>query len=335
MTSLRRRATPMWLSGESQAASVGVRMISAPSASSTTCFSWLIFSGIVMMTRYPRTAAASAMPMPVLPEVGSMSVKLREDGTDEALLGLCKRWSITSNNQVEDQQEKAWVVDVLTAKGAVALKPLGRYMKSAPQLSYALAVMGAVADKAQVLELVDPILADETPGYTRDPERRLDLIRWLGEWKDGGADAAKRLVPYLKDFDQNVRVAAADAIADADPALTADALLAAFLRPEEESGRFRKHRRLAAHRPGGRLRDCGRRPPGTIAVDAPGLTRGSARGSPTARRRENRRGAYVCTRAPEAQRQRRRRAPQPLHPPERQRRRALRSRFTSRPRGSA
>jgi HEAT repeat protein len=166
--------------------------------------------------------------------------KLREEGTDEALLGLCKRWSITSNNQVEDQQEKAWVVDVLTAKGAVALKPIGRYMKSATQLSYALAVVGAVASKAQVLELVDPILADEPPGYTRDPERRLDLIRWLGEWKDGGADAATRLVPYLKDFDQNVRVAAADAIADADPALTAEPLLAAFLRPEEESGRFRK-----------------------------------------------------------------------------------------------
>jgi hypothetical protein len=33
------RATPMWLSGASHAASVGVRMISAPSASSTTCFS--------------------------------------------------------------------------------------------------------------------------------------------------------------------------------------------------------------------------------------------------------------------------------------------------------
>ena len=46
-----RRATLMWLSGESNAASVGVRMISAPSASSTTCFSRLIFSGIVMITR--------------------------------------------------------------------------------------------------------------------------------------------------------------------------------------------------------------------------------------------------------------------------------------------
>ena len=46
-----RRATPMWLSGASHAASVGVRMISAPSASSTTCFSCDIFSGIVMITR--------------------------------------------------------------------------------------------------------------------------------------------------------------------------------------------------------------------------------------------------------------------------------------------
>ena len=48
---LRCRATLMWLSGASKAASVGVRMISAPSASRTTCFSRLIFSGIVMIIR--------------------------------------------------------------------------------------------------------------------------------------------------------------------------------------------------------------------------------------------------------------------------------------------
>jgi hypothetical protein len=169
--------------------------------------------------------------------------KLREDGTDDATFGLCKRWSITSNNHVEDQQEKAWVVDVLTAKGAVVLAPLRRYMKGSAQLSHALAVLGAVATRDQVLETVDGLFADETPGYTRDPERRLDLIRWFGEWKAGGADTVSRLLPYLVDFDQNVRVAAADAIAEQDVALTGDALLAAMLRPEEESGRFR--RRLA------------------------------------------------------------------------------------------
>jgi hypothetical protein len=46
-----RFATPMCDSGASHAASVGVRTISAPSASSTTCFSRLIFSGMVMITR--------------------------------------------------------------------------------------------------------------------------------------------------------------------------------------------------------------------------------------------------------------------------------------------
>ena len=48
MAACSRRATPMWLSGEFYVASVGVRMISAPSASRTTCFSCDIFSGIVM-----------------------------------------------------------------------------------------------------------------------------------------------------------------------------------------------------------------------------------------------------------------------------------------------
>lgn len=166
--------------------------------------------------------------------------KLREDGSDAALFGLCKRWGITSNNHVEDQQEKSWVVEVLTAKGPAVLDPLRRYMRSAPQLSHGLAVVAAVADRATKLAIIDELLADEPPGYTRDPERRLDVIRWLAEWKEGGSDATRRLVPYLKDFDQNVRVAAADAIADADIALTGEPLLAAFLRPEEESGRFRR-----------------------------------------------------------------------------------------------
>jgi hypothetical protein len=45
-----------------------------PSAFSTSTFSWLIFSGSVMIMRYPFSAAASARPMPVLPLVGSISV---------------------------------------------------------------------------------------------------------------------------------------------------------------------------------------------------------------------------------------------------------------------
>ncbi|HUQ02909.1 MAG TPA: hypothetical protein VM261_10460 [Kofleriaceae bacterium] len=166
--------------------------------------------------------------------------KLREDGSEDALFGLCKRFAITSGNQVEDQQEKTWVVDVLVAKGPEALPPLRKFMKSAAQLAYALQVLERVATKEQTLEVLDTLLADEPPGYVRDPERKLDMIRFMTEWKAGHPDVYARLLPYVTDFDQNVRVAATDGIADADIALTGKTLLDAFLRPEEESGRFRR-----------------------------------------------------------------------------------------------
>ncbi len=166
--------------------------------------------------------------------------KLREDGSDDALFGLFKRFAVTSGNQVEDQQEKTWTVDVIVAKGPAALGPLRRYIKSAAHISYALQVLERVATTEQALEVVDTIVAAEAPGYTRDPERRLDLIRWMSEWKAGHPDVFTRILPYVTDFDQNVRVAATDGIADADIGLTGPVLLAAFLRPEEESGRFRR-----------------------------------------------------------------------------------------------
>ena len=53
---------------------MGVRIILAPRALRTTSFSLLIFSGIVIIILYPLTAAESAIPIPVLPEVGSIRV---------------------------------------------------------------------------------------------------------------------------------------------------------------------------------------------------------------------------------------------------------------------
>ena len=167
--------------------------------------------------------------------------QLQKDGSDNALFGLCKRFGITSTKLVEDEQEKNWVVDVLVGFGEQALPPVTRYLKTSPQLSFALKVVERIGTPEQILAIVDEILATEEPGYTRDPERRLDVLRWLGELeKVPATERVKRIVPYLKDFDQNVRYATADALAPHDAALYGDALIEAFLRPEEESGRFRR-----------------------------------------------------------------------------------------------
>ncbi len=170
--------------------------------------------------------------------------KLRDDGTEEALFGLCKRWGITSSVGVQDEQEKAWVVDVMVEKGAGALAPLRRYMKGTAPLAYPLKALGQIVEKKRALELIDELLVEEPPGYTRDPDRRKDILHWLAEWTGvTSEDVVPRLVPYLADFDENVRWSTADSLAHHDLAQVGPHLVRAFVRPEEESGRYR--RRLA------------------------------------------------------------------------------------------
>lgn len=167
--------------------------------------------------------------------------KLKEDGTEEALLGLCKRFGITSMKGVEDEQEKNWVVDTLVGFGARALAPVIRYMKSAEQLAFPLKVLERIADRAKVLEVADELFKSEPPGYVRMPERRIDLIRWLSEWKPlTDTELVARLAPYVEDFDENSRFTAIDGLGGRDPEKIGPPLIAALIRPEEESGRIRR-----------------------------------------------------------------------------------------------
>lgn len=167
--------------------------------------------------------------------------KLREDGSEEALFGLCKRFGVVSQKGIEDEQEKDWVVDVLVEKGSASLAPLQRYMKGADQLGFPLRVLERIADHDKILAVADEIFASEPPGYARFPERRIDLIKWLGEWKGATEDEViSRLVPYLVDFDENVRFHAIDGLSHRTAAKIAEPLIDGLLRPEEESGRIKR-----------------------------------------------------------------------------------------------
>lgn len=192
--------------------------------------------------------------------------RLREEGSEEALYGLTRRFGITSLKGVEDEQEKSWVVDVLVEKGNAypaaepgqtteqreagrkqnqerVLAALVRFIKSSSELSlsYPLRVIEKVADHDKVIALVDQILESEPPGYARFPERRSDLIKWFCEWKGATDDEViPRITPYLTDFDENVRFFAIDGLAARAVDKITTPLIDALLRPEEESGRIRR-----------------------------------------------------------------------------------------------
>ena len=167
--------------------------------------------------------------------------KLRDEGTDEALFGLCKRFGVTSMKGVEDEQEKNWVVDTLVAKDVAAFGPLVRYMKTAEQLAFPLKVLERIADRDKAMPVIDELFKGEPVGYVRMPDRRIDLLRWYAEWKPATDDEViGRMTPYLVDFDENVRFAAVDGMNGRDPAKIAKPLIDALVRPEEESGRIRR-----------------------------------------------------------------------------------------------
>ncbi|HEY5921567.1 MAG TPA: HEAT repeat domain-containing protein [Kofleriaceae bacterium] len=175
------------------------------------------------------------------PDRWSALEKLRDDGTEEALYGLCKRFGVTSMKGVEDEQEKHWVVDVLVEKGGASWVPLTRYMKTADQLSFPLRVLERIADHDKILKVVDDILATEPPGYARFPDRRIDVIKWFTEWKGATEDEVlARVTPYITDFDENVRFTAIEGLASRDPKKLVGPLVDALVRPEEESGRIRR-----------------------------------------------------------------------------------------------
>jgi HEAT repeat protein len=166
---------------------------------------------------------------------------LRKDGSEAALYGLCRRFAIFSTKSSEDEQEKQWVVDTLVAKGEAALPPVRKYLKNHAQLAFALQVLGRIVSKERAFEVIDEILASEEPGYTRDPERRLDLIKWLAEWHGAGDDDIRpRLVPYLKDHSEEVRYFAAEGVARHDAQGAGPDLVEALANPEEDAGRFKR-----------------------------------------------------------------------------------------------
>jgi hypothetical protein len=166
--------------------------------------------------------------------------KLKEIGTDDAYYGLCKRWVMNYDKASKDEEEKLFAVDALTALGPRAIGPIRRFLKDSDRVSFALRVLEQVAKPEEVLSVVDDVLAKAEPGYTRDPGKKQQLITWLGQWEGPAAEVSKRVVPYLADFDQDVRFAAIEALdSHLDEPSARLPLLAALLRPEEESRRIK------------------------------------------------------------------------------------------------
>src|ERR1041385_2889664 len=136
---------------------------------------------------------------------------LRDDGSDEALYSLLKRFSMMYDKSIEDEQEKEWVFEWLIEKGAAVLPALKRYLLAADSISWPLRVLDKGGDaKAGRIDVIAGVLERHEPGYERDPTKKIQLLNHLAGLKHPRVPAL--VAPYLTDMDEGVRYAAGEGL---------------------------------------------------------------------------------------------------------------------------
>jgi hypothetical protein len=163
---------------------------------------------------------------------------LANDGSDEALYGLLRRFAINYHKTIEDEQEKDWVFEVLVDKGKAALPAVRRYLRTADSISWPLRLLEKIGEPDEILAALKEVIETSPPGYERDPTRKIQLVGNLGHFEHPEAPAL--IAPYLEDMDEGVRFAAVEALVLQKREDVARApLLKLFASDQEESRRLR------------------------------------------------------------------------------------------------
>lgn len=164
---------------------------------------------------------------------------LANNGTPKALLALMSRLDMKLEHQLNDKAERDVLSAIILQLGDAAVKPLRSWLKQCRSVSVPLRLMEQLTDDATTIALVYKLLAAELARDDFKPEKKYALLSWLGDRKDPGAfDAA---LPFLDDFDENVRCMAAEVLIAQQNDAVAERFEARITNEDEDSNRL-KHR---------------------------------------------------------------------------------------------
>ncbi|MCA9562132.1 MAG: HEAT repeat domain-containing protein [Myxococcales bacterium] len=155
-------------------------------------------------------------------------------GTPAAIAALLGRFEESTSNHTIDREEKRHVVDLLTDLGTDVIKPVRDYILSdVKAINYPLRVLAKFEESDAIAELIAEMLEEMDTEYTRNPEKKEQLVLAAGDYKS--ERLAKALIPFLGDANELVRFHAADVLFKMDYAFAAEPMAKRL--SEEESGR--------------------------------------------------------------------------------------------------
>ncbi len=161
---------------------------------------------------------------------------LLKDGSEDAYMGVLKRFTMVASKSIEDEEEKGWAYRELSELGEEVLPATKRFCLEAENIAWALRIVEDVADEAQEWDILDALLEQHPPGYERDAAKKHQLLTHVAEIENDRVPGI--LASYLEDHDEGVRFFCVEQLIEIADESTREALLGRLGNPEEESLRL-------------------------------------------------------------------------------------------------
>ena len=158
---------------------------------------------------------------------------LAEEGSPEAIAALLKRFNINYEQRMKDTQEKEKIFSLLNKKGKDVLEPAKEWMRRNPNFAYPIKLVHKhEGEEATVLFLLE-LLSLENDDFS--PQKKLQLLSHLQSYKNDAI--SNGVLPYLNDFNEDVRFATIEVLAVQKDYQTREPLLVQM--SQEASNRLR------------------------------------------------------------------------------------------------
>jgi len=138
--------------------------------------------------------------------------KLAEWSTPDSLYALLRRFTISSKVITQDIEEKRYVVKLLAGKGSEAIEPILRFIKKYHQVEWPVQALAQILATEELVPKLVEALVYVGEGEFTSPEHRTSLIKAMHGLVT--PEIAQQMRHFLKDVDDDVRIAAIHALAE-------------------------------------------------------------------------------------------------------------------------
>ena len=158
--------------------------------------------------------------------------ELGEMRTPRAIEALLMRYTVRVEPGITDDEEKQRVLALVNQAGAaIAVPVLKKFILGRDEISWPLKGLSDLLPESELVAFLVEALRKVAGEYSRVPEKKVLLLHALAQHQS--PDAIPAAVPFLDDMDDEVQIAAAQAMALQKDERAREPLIQQFLRAHE------------------------------------------------------------------------------------------------------